>query len=218
MTSQFSKSIKLALKSTKEERAIMRARSAAQRFPVVEWRQRMEDFHRRSINASRHLAGYNAWRQSDGISGSVAAMTEQGVGNPIHLANPPQPESDESGEQDINTPGYSGQGTFSRSDSFLHIPPQAQDCDTMSFGSYMSDTESGTLTRQTSDLSLEVSSRRMPSSPASEASITSILEGKVNSPLNKSMASVSLTYFSNQCLTLQFCSSLIRMEAPFKNS
>ena len=189
----------------------MRARSAAQRFPVVEWKQRMEDFHKRSINVSRHLAGYNAWRQSDGISGSVAAMTEQGVWNPIHLANPPQPESDKPGEQDMNTPGDSDQGTFSRSESFLHIPPQVQDCDSSSIGCYMSDSESGsnhdlngqsdygqfldstnrTITRAQSDPFLAGSSRLIPSRPISVQPITSIVGEKVNSPLNKSMASVS---------------------------
>ena len=61
MLSQLTKTIKLALKSTEEERAILRARSAVQRFPVVEWRQRLEDFQRRSINASRSHAGENAW-------------------------------------------------------------------------------------------------------------------------------------------------------------
>lgn len=61
MLSQLTKTIKLALKSTEEERAILRARSAVQRFPVVEWRQRLEDFQRRSINASRGHAGENAW-------------------------------------------------------------------------------------------------------------------------------------------------------------
>lgn len=65
MLSQLTKTIKLALASTKEERAILRARSAVQRFPVVEWRQKMEDFHKRSIVTSRHLAGDDAWRESD---------------------------------------------------------------------------------------------------------------------------------------------------------
>ena len=35
MLSQFSKTIKLAMKSTEEERSMLRARSAAQRFPVL---------------------------------------------------------------------------------------------------------------------------------------------------------------------------------------
>ncbi|WVQ79175.1 hypothetical protein IAT38_001271 [Cryptococcus sp. DSM 104549] len=61
MLSQLTKTIKLALKSTPEERAILRARSAVQRFPVVEWRQRLEDFQKRSINASRGGAGDHAW-------------------------------------------------------------------------------------------------------------------------------------------------------------
>ncbi|WVN90024.1 uncharacterized protein L203_105256 [Cryptococcus depauperatus CBS 7841] len=61
MLSQLTKTVKLALKSTPEERAILRARSAVQRFPVVEWRQRLEDFQRRSIIASRTVAGSHAW-------------------------------------------------------------------------------------------------------------------------------------------------------------
>lgn len=61
MLSQLTKTIKLALKSTQEERAILRARSAVQRFPVVEWRQRLEDFQKRSITMSRSLAGEHAW-------------------------------------------------------------------------------------------------------------------------------------------------------------
>lgn len=65
MLSQLTKTVKMTLKSTEEERAILRARSAVQRFPVVEWRQRTEDFHKRSINTSRSIAGPNAWRESD---------------------------------------------------------------------------------------------------------------------------------------------------------
>ena len=61
MLSQLTKTIKLALKSTEEERAILRARSAVQRFPVVEWRQRLEDFQRRSIATSRSGAAEMAW-------------------------------------------------------------------------------------------------------------------------------------------------------------
>lgn len=65
MLSQLTKTIKLALKSTHEERAIMRARSAVQRFPVMEWRHKMEDFHRRAINVSRAEAGEHSWRPED---------------------------------------------------------------------------------------------------------------------------------------------------------
>lgn len=65
MLSQLTKTIKLALKSTEEERAILRARSAVQRFPVVEWRQRLEDFQRRSIIVSRATAGENAYAYED---------------------------------------------------------------------------------------------------------------------------------------------------------
>ena len=61
MLSQLTKTIKLALKSSPEERAILRARSAVQRFPVVEWRQRLEDFQRRSVATSRSHAAEMAW-------------------------------------------------------------------------------------------------------------------------------------------------------------
>jgi alpha-1,3-glucan synthase len=189
----------------------------------------MEDFHKRSINASRHLAGYNAWRQSDGISGSVAATTKQGVWNSIHLANPPQPEFDEPGEQDMNAPGYSSQGTSSRNDSFPQISPQVQDCDPNPIGCYMSDSEGGpvlpnhdwngqpdhgkfldrtnrAITRaltHTPEPFLEAPSRLIPSRPISVTSITSIVGEKANSPLNKSMTLVSHTCTSYRCLKLQ---------------
>ncbi|KAG2142801.1 uncharacterized protein EDB93DRAFT_1157751 [Suillus bovinus] len=92
MLSQLSKTIKLALKSTEEERAMLRARSAVQRFPVVEWRQRMEDMHRRSINASRKLAGSNAWRKADSkTEPSQHAVPEVEHWNPLNqglLARP----------------------------------------------------------------------------------------------------------------------------------
>ena len=57
MLSQFGKTIKKALKSTQKKRQLLRARSAVQHFPVVEWHQRTEDFHKKSINASRKIAG-----------------------------------------------------------------------------------------------------------------------------------------------------------------
>ncbi|KAG8962311.1 Cell wall alpha-1,3-glucan synthase ags1 [Tulasnella sp. 419] len=79
MLSQFTKTIKLALKSTEEERAILRARSAVQRFPVVEWRQKTEDFHKRSIVTSRSLAGDMAFTAEDCDGTGVMPLT--GVDN-----------------------------------------------------------------------------------------------------------------------------------------
>ncbi|KAA1127834.1 Cell wall alpha-1,3-glucan synthase ags1 [Puccinia graminis f. sp. tritici] len=55
--SQFAKTLKAALESPEEERALLRARSAHQRFPVLEWRIKMEDIHSRSVRASRKYAG-----------------------------------------------------------------------------------------------------------------------------------------------------------------
>ncbi|KAL8283489.1 hypothetical protein RQP46_005592 [Phenoliferia psychrophenolica] len=65
MLSQFAKTIKAALKSTPQERAVLRARSAVQRFPVLEWRQRTEDLHKRSILASRKGAKSLAFNWDD---------------------------------------------------------------------------------------------------------------------------------------------------------
>ena len=87
MLSQLTKTIKLALKSTQEERAILRARSAVQRFPVVEWRQRLEDFQRRSIATSRANAGDNAWGYDLGDVGiGGAAFYAHDVGSTTSLA------------------------------------------------------------------------------------------------------------------------------------
>ena len=65
MLSQLARTIKMALKSTEQERQLLCARSAVQRFPVVEWHQRTEDFHSRSINASRSFTGSKAWRKTE---------------------------------------------------------------------------------------------------------------------------------------------------------
>jgi alpha-1,3-glucan synthase len=94
MLSQLSKTIKMALKSTEEERSLLRARSAVQRFPVVEWRQRTEDFHKRSIGASRGVAGHNAWRPSDGDTDGHRPIADTDDWNPVMQADPSQPEWD----------------------------------------------------------------------------------------------------------------------------
>ncbi|OCB86737.1 modular protein [Sanghuangporus baumii] len=96
MQSQLSKTIKMALKSTEEERALLRARSAVQRFPVVEWRQRMEDFHKRSISTSRQIAGRNAWRPSDGeiVHTPQVAHLDHDDWDPVDQTEPSQPQWD----------------------------------------------------------------------------------------------------------------------------
>ncbi|TFK42547.1 hypothetical protein BDQ12DRAFT_281172 [Crucibulum laeve] len=111
MLSQLTKTIKMALKSTEEERAILRARSAVQRFPVVEWRQRTEDFHKRSINTSRTLAGSNAWRESDCDGGAAQPIGDTDDWNPVNQAHPSQPEWDNRSVSSfvVNTPGSPGQ-------------------------------------------------------------------------------------------------------------
>ncbi|CCM02383.1 uncharacterized protein FIBRA_04479 [Fibroporia radiculosa] len=112
MMSQLTKTIKMALKSSQEERAMLRARSAVQRFPVVEWRQRMEDFHRRSINMSRDVAGPNAWRSADALVGeSGIAVAEADDWEPGHVAFPSQPDWEirsVNGSPGAGTPGTPG--------------------------------------------------------------------------------------------------------------
>lgn len=108
MLSQFTKTIKAALKSTEEERALLRARSAMQRFPVVEWRQRMEDFHKRSINTSRGIAASNAFRESDcdGALPRMAYGNEEEDWSPAPQQEPTQPNWDaQSTNNQFLTPG-----------------------------------------------------------------------------------------------------------------
>ncbi|CUA75214.1 alpha-1,3-glucan synthase [Rhizoctonia solani] len=95
MLSQFTGTIRLALQSTEEERAMLRARSAVQRSPIVEWRQRTEDFHRRSIHTSRRLAAPEAWSEKDCInpcqSGNRAIQgMDNEDWNPFHKPEPTQ--------------------------------------------------------------------------------------------------------------------------------
>ncbi|KIJ68914.1 glycosyltransferase family 5 protein [Hydnomerulius pinastri MD-312] len=128
MLSQLSKTIKLALKSTEEERAILRARSAVQRFPVVEWRQRMEDMHKRSIQASRRIAGSNAWRESDCGMTSTQPMDETDDWNPVHQGLPTQPDWDAQSSVSSSprhipiSPAYSSQVSTPNDETFLTTP------------------------------------------------------------------------------------------------
>ncbi|KAF8843644.1 glycoside hydrolase family 13/glycosyltransferase family 5 protein [Paxillus ammoniavirescens] len=129
MLSQLSKTIKLALRSTEEERAILRARSAVQRFPVVEWRQRMEDMHKRSIQTSRRIAGPNAWRESDCGITSTRPMDDTDDWNPVHQGIPSQPDWDVtsalSSPRNIPvSPAGSSRGSTPVDESFLAAPPR----------------------------------------------------------------------------------------------
>lgn len=227
MLSQLTKTIKKALKSTEEERAILRARSAVQRFPVIEWRQRMEDFHRRSIKTSRRIAGSNAWRESDCNAGIVTPIGESEDWNPVHQAYPVQPDWDAAsiGEQSIHThgsPAAWSQETLSPSGTLngggrTHDDSRATSMDgdadyfTHSRGgsavaantpeAYNDFIERANRTiardhRNAPDPFLEAG-LEAPSRPfgtharvSSVDSISSIVEEKSNSPLNKAIASV----------------------------
>ncbi|KIK71072.1 glycosyltransferase family 5 protein [Collybiopsis luxurians FD-317 M1] len=127
MLSQLTKTIKMALKSSEEERAILRARSAVQRFPVVEWRQRMEDFHRRSIIASRDQAGADSWRESDcdGGTGGVRPTGETDDWNPITQEQPSQPGWDHSNlASPMGSPGLNNSVDSFAMDDPARTPPR----------------------------------------------------------------------------------------------
>ncbi|KAF9242130.1 glycoside hydrolase family 13/glycosyltransferase family 5 protein [Melanogaster broomeanus] len=114
MLSQLAKTIKLALK----------------RFPVVEWRQRMEDMHRRSIQTSRKIAGPNAWRESDcGITSSLPQVVDETEDwDPVHQGLPSQPEWDvssaASSPRHIPVSPVPSQVETPHDESFLVAPPR----------------------------------------------------------------------------------------------
>ncbi|KAF9464738.1 modular protein with glycoside hydrolase family 13 and glycosyltransferase family 5 domains [Collybia nuda] len=206
MLSQLTKTIKMALKSTEEERAILRARSAIQRFPVVEWRQRMEDFHKRSINTSRALAGANSWRESDCDGGGVNPIGETDDWNPVNQTFPTQPEWDNRSinehSQEILTPdgaprlaNGNGSSYVEGQDYFTHA--RANTTDTRQGYDDFLDRANRTIAkdhRHVPDPFLD--GGLAPSRPfgahsrvSSVESISSIVDEKSNSPLNKAMAS-----------------------------
>ncbi|KAG6879976.1 hypothetical protein C0992_008569 [Termitomyces sp. T32_za158] len=223
MLSQLTKTIKKALKSTEEERAILRARSAVQRFPVIEWRQRMEDFHRRSIKTSRRLAGPSAWRESDCNNGVVAPIEENEDWNPVNQTHPMQPDWDTASIQSRYTPGspaawsqetLSPSGTLSGggrphddsratsmegdADYFNHPRGVAVTSDTPEAYHDFVERANRAIARDhrhAPDPFLE-GGLEVPSRPfgaharvSSVDSISSIVEEKSNSPLNKAIAS-----------------------------
>ncbi|KAJ7111552.1 modular protein with glycoside hydrolase family 13 and glycosyltransferase family 5 domains [Mycena crocata] len=229
MLSQLTKTVKMALKSTEEERAILRARSALQRFPVVEWRQRMEDFHKRSIGVSRGGAGSDAWRESDCDGGGVQPIAQADDWNPVTQAYPSQPDWDNRSVRSVDprysaAPGPGSPGQWSQES--LNTPRLGHDHDRESTYSASGDdyfrnssvpgtpngSTPGTPVVGYNDF-LERANRTIakdqrhapdpfldpglaPSRPfgahsrvSSVESISSIIDEKSNSPLNKAIAS-----------------------------
>jgi alpha-1,3-glucan synthase len=219
MLSQLTKTIKMALKSTEEERAILRARSAVQRFPVVEWRQRMEDFHKRSINTSRSVAGPNAWRESDCDGGGLRPMADTDDWNPVAQAYPTQPEwdtrsmNDQSFSPHLHTPNSPGQGYTAsltppgefaynhpnESDDFTHRQRAsvATVNPTGGFNNFLERANRIIAKDQKNAPDPFLDGGLQPNRPfgahsrvSSVESISSIVSEKSNSPLNKAIASV----------------------------
>jgi alpha-1,3-glucan synthase len=105
MLSQFGKTVKKALKSTTKEYQLLRAHSAIQHFPVVEWFQWTEDFHKRSINASCRITGVDTWRKTDGDMDGMAPAQHPGDWDPIQQEDPTRPVWDQ--ETLMNSPPHS---------------------------------------------------------------------------------------------------------------
>ncbi len=215
MLSQLTKTIKMSLKSTEDERAVLRARSAVQRFPVVEWRQRMEDLHRRSINTSRTMAGGNAWRESDCNGTGLRPMAETDDWNPIFQAQPTQPDwdarsiNDQSMTPQLLTP--TGQGSHDSLSPGDYGYKSGQDADQRrSVISIQGDGFNNFLERANKTIGRDqknvpdpfLDGGLQPNRPfgphsrvSSVESISSIVSEKSNSPLNKAIASVCSFYF-----------------------
>jgi len=223
MLSQLTKTIKMALKSTEEERAVLRARSALQRFPVVEWRQRTEDFHKRSIKTSRAIAGPNAWRESDCDGSALRPVAHTGDWDPVQQAQPTQPDWDSRSMvssynegQTPHTPGTPGQ--WGGGDPFSPSPGRAASTYTGEGDDYFASNRHRASQQTAShengygnfleraNKAIGKDHRNMPdpfldggvmpnrpfgshSRVSSVESISSIVEEKSNSPLNKAMAS-----------------------------
>ncbi|CAK5276043.1 unnamed protein product [Mycena citricolor] len=217
MLSQFTKTIKLALKSTEEERAVLRARSAVQRFPVVEWRQRTEDFHKRSINTSRGNAMSNAWRESDCTGENSVPMAAPTNWDLAHQAAPTEPSWDNQSivdnasqyghdtnqwshdsESDYGSPrmGGGGNGYEHVSDSGLETPPASSN----DYSSFLERANNVIAkdNRHAADPFLDASNA--PNRPftsggnrlthrSSASSISSIMDEKQSSVLNKAETS-----------------------------
>ncbi|KAF9053716.1 modular protein with glycoside hydrolase family 13 and glycosyltransferase family 5 domains [Hymenopellis radicata] len=219
MLSQLTKTVKMALKSTEEERAVLRARSAVQRFPVVEWRQRMEDFHKRSIGTSRGLAGADAWRMSDCDGAAPRPIGETDDWDPVYQAHPSQPEWDRSSMVEPVTPGSPGQwsqdtltpngqprllnpdGTRNSmasqdDDYFNHSRGSTQGEPQAGYGDFL-ERANRTIAKDNRNAPDPFADGNLaPSRPfgshsrvSSVESISSIVDEKSNSPLNKAMAS-----------------------------
>jgi alpha-1,3-glucan synthase len=212
MLSQLTKTIKMALKSTDEERAILRARSAVQRFPVVEWRQRMEDLHRRSISTSRSIATVDAWRPSDGLRQNFGPH----VGPEVDI------EEWDSGSPAIGisrdgSPVQSSQDALTAQNDYLTAPRRRRrgslstDVSEDEFGRYSRDGIEGRpdfggflsrANRQIAKDQRHVGDPFLSSTPSanrpfglhsrasSVESIASIVDEKADSPLNKAIATV----------------------------
>ncbi|KAG1859045.1 glycoside hydrolase family 13/glycosyltransferase family 5 protein [Suillus tomentosus] len=208
MLSQLSKTIKLALKSTEEERAMLRARSAVQRFPVVEWRQRMEDMHQRSINTSRKLAGSNAWREADcGTGASQHVFPEAEDRSPVNKGLPVRPDWNaqsampsprlmlSSPGSQVSTPhdeSFPPGLNFNR-DSSRPLDPSDKGDSRHSFATTSSQSGYSEFLEKANRTNIQDAPDPFlrptpPSKPfGSTASISSIMKEKTSSPLNKAI-------------------------------
>ena len=216
MLSQFRKTIKKALESTPKERQLLRARSAVQRFPVVEWRQRTEDFHRRSIHASRRHAGSNAWKEADGDMRGMLPIQHVEDWDPVHQEEPLRPSWDQesfmgspssrsaNASQDDIATGQPLMIPLPRRDSSITVDSNYRTSITSQqqyntfleranrqFAHHSQSVSDPFLDQSRASLSTRPYSQYCTSSRLSSAeSIATIVDEKQNSPLNKAIETV----------------------------
>jgi alpha-1,3-glucan synthase len=201
MLSQFTKAIEMALKSTDEERAILRARSAVQ----------IEHFHSRSVLTSRGIAGNSAWRPSDGrtplvpLSGMEVEDWNTEVAPDMNHPVRDTP-SIYSSPFIASSPGSSGQWSQDTliaqgQSDHLTAPQMHQRGDDHDGFVAQENRQIARNQRYVADPLLETKLEYIrPFGPHSRASplksIASIVDGKTDSPLNEAITTVCNKHFS----------------------
>lgn len=91
--SQFQKTIKAAMASSKKQRAEMRARSSIQRFPVAQWVEDLEKLQSGSIHVHTRLVSTRASRPPGANSPTVMSPLPSAPGSPLASPTATRPSS-----------------------------------------------------------------------------------------------------------------------------
>jgi alpha-1,3-glucan synthase len=176
----------------------------------------MEDFHKRSIYQSRKLAASNAWRKSDGDSAAPRPVAHTDDWDPVQMPQPTQPEWDAASLRSYNDGPHTPGSPAAWSQDNLGTPNEfgggnrgyfdgntrgsvASTSGGEGFNNFLERANKtiGREQRHVPDPFLE--GGLAPNRPfgahsriSSVESISTIVDEKSNSPLNKAIASVSI--------------------------